>query len=229
MLAALLAASLAVQEPPVSGDIAFANRAIVVEALHRGQVAVERLGHCMTRRSASAGVEMLYDENLSVLRDAFEAAEALYPDIDRLSETIPLMTGPQAPRCDGRSLRAYDAAARQATGDARVHTDTDAALLAHGLWLGALHLCGGRVTAVEIGEPVFYGARPGIIFRFSPEFAPKVRALTARRVGRLLAVVLEGRVIMSPRVNEPMSDAASIAGPEAVPISRIRAAVMEPC
>jgi len=229
MLAFLLAASFAAQEPPAPGDITFANRAVVVEALHRGQVAIDRIGHCVTRRSAGAGVEMLYDERLSVLRDAFEAAEALYPDIDPVSETIPLMTGPQAPRCDGGSLRTYDASARQAIGDARVHIDADAALLAHGLWIGSLHLCGGRVAAVETGEPESYGGRPGIIFRFSPEFAPRVRALTAQRVRRPLAVVLDGRVIMSPRVNEPLSDAASIAGPEAVPIDRIRAAVAEPC
>lgn len=229
MLAFFLASSLAVQEPPVSGDVTFANRAAVVEALHRGQVAIDSIGHCMTRRSVSAGVEMLYDERLSVLREAFEGAAALYPDIDPVSETIPLLTGSQAPRCDSRSLQGYDAAARQAIGDARVHIDADTALLAHGLWVGTLHLCAGRVTAVEVGAPEFHGGGPGLILRFSADFAPRVRALTAQRVRKPLAVVLDGRVIMSPIVNEPLNGAASITGPETVPIDRIRAAVAEPC
>jgi hypothetical protein len=229
MLAALLAASLALQEPPMRGDIAFANRTIVEDALRRAQLALDRIGHCMTQRSGRAGVEMLYDERLSVLRDVIEAARALYPDIAPVSETIPLVTGRQAPRCDGPSVRSYDAAARQAIDDARAHIDADAALLAHGLWVGTLHLCAGRVAAVEVGAPEFHGGRPGLILRFSRDFAPRIRALTARWVGRPLAVVLDGIVIMSPIVNEPLDGAASIAGPEAVPIDRIRAAAAEPC
>lgn len=225
MLAVVLAISLALQAASPAGN-PWDN---LLPALTGAQLAVDRIGHCTTELPARRDLEIEYQALLSRAVAASHAVQDLNPDIDPAMETAVREVTAGAPSCTAAALRGYSATARR--GLAIVESGLRAGLLqqGHGLWIGSLHLCAGRVVAVEIGEPRFHGGRPGVILRFSQEFAPQVRALTAQRVGRSLAVVLDGRVIMSPRVNEPVSDAVSIAGPEVVRLDRIRAAVAEPC
>ena len=228
MLAVALAIAI-LQTPAGSGGIGFVNRDAVQEALRRGQVAVDSIGYCMTRRSAGADVESLYDSSLSILRDTSRAAEALYPDMDPVSEVISLAAGQRAPRCNRQSLRAYDEDARRASGDAQRLVEADSRLRERGLWLANLKLCGARVVAVEAASPGAATGLPGITLRFSESFGAQVRALTSRSVGRPLSIALDGVVIMSPRVMEPVGEALSITAPDGVPVDRIRAAVAAPC
>jgi hypothetical protein len=225
MLAFILAASLAVQAASPAGS-PWDN---VLSALTDAQMAVDRIGHCTTALPARRDLEEEYQALLHRTVSASHAAQDLNPDIDPAMEVAVREVAAGAPSCTAGALRSYSAAARGALAIVEAGLRANLVQQGNGLWIGNLHLCAGRVVAVEIGEPRFHGGQPGVILRFSPEFATQVRALTAQRVGRSLAVVLDGRVIMSPRVNEPISDAVSIVGPEVVPVDRIRAAVAEPC
>lgn len=197
MLLLALTASFAMQAPPVAADLGGANRNSVREALVDAQVAILRIGHCTTERPAREDLEEEYQGLSDQLLATSTTAEAFYPDIDVNMEAAVRTTGGRAPRCTAAAVRTYVADARLslAAADAGIRSD---AARRHGLWLGNLHLCRGRVTAVERGEPRFEGERPGFVLHFAPDFAPQVLVLSTQRVGKSLSVVLDGVVIMSP-------------------------------
>jgi hypothetical protein len=219
----------ALQPQPLLGDIQPANRDAVQAALSRGQTAVDRIGHCAMLGSAPDGAEHHYDALLDILRDVSDAAQDLYPDIDPISEAITQTMGARAPRCDRASVRAYDAQARQVFGEVRALVEADGTQRRHGLWLGNLRLCGGRVEAIGEEGPEFAGDSRRVTVRFSTAFAPRVRALTEAFVNRRLPVILDGTILVRATVMEPIAWSISIAAPEALPTDRLRRAAAAPC
>ena len=97
---------------------------------------------------------------------------------------------------------------------------------AHGFWIGNLRLCGERVTSVRMDDS---GGLPGLTFRFSKDFAPRVEALSRTRLGAPLAMTLDGKVVSSPVVREPLTSGASVGPVDGIPIARIRRAVATAC
>jgi preprotein translocase subunit SecD len=59
-------------------------------------------------------------------------------------------------------------------------------------------------------QPSFDQNRPVISFRFDQAGARKFGAVTTRSVGRLLAIVLDDKVISAPRINEPITGGSGI-------------------
>ena len=229
MLAFVLALSVAVQTTAAAGNPVGARWDNLLSALTDAQMAVDRIGHCTTELPARRDLEADYQALLHRTVVASHAAQDLNPDIDPAMESVVRLTAAGLPSCTATALRGYRVAARRALAIAEAALRTEPVMPSRGLWLGNLQLCGGRVVAVQTAEPDFRGAGPGLILRFSGDFAPQVRSLTAQRVGRQLSVVLDGRVLISPRVNEPMSDAIMISGPGELPLDRIRAAAMAVC
>lgn len=227
MLSSLL--SLSLQTLVTSSNLNPAYRDIAVSYLVQAQVYYERIERCTLTGPENQRGEIRQQALQARLQRATDDANEIYGHVDPVADAARVTTAGRAPGCRGQEVSTFSRVAARALDETERLMHADAAPRSRGLWIGSLHLCAGRVTAVEVGEPRFFGGRPGVILRFSPDFAPQFLALTTRRIGRTLSVVLDGRVIMSPIVNESMSDAASIAGPEAVPIDRLRAAVVRPC
>jgi hypothetical protein len=225
MIAILLVASIALQAAVPTGNPWDA----VLPALTDAQMAVDRIGHCTTELPARRELEEEYQTLLHRTVTASHAAQDLNPNIDPAMEAVVRLTAAGAPSCTPTALRGYSATARQALAIAEAGLRDGLVQRGQGLWMGSLHLCAGRVTAVELAAPDYRGDWPRLVLRFSPAFAPEVLALTTQRLRRTVAVVLDGTVIMSPMVNEPMSEAVSVGSPDPLPIDRIRAAVAEPC
>jgi preprotein translocase subunit SecD len=59
-------------------------------------------------------------------------------------------------------------------------------------------------------QPSFEQNRPVISFRFDQTGARKFGRVTSKNVGRLLAIVLDGKVISAPRINEPITGGSGI-------------------
>lgn len=59
-------------------------------------------------------------------------------------------------------------------------------------------------------QPSFDQNRPVISFRFDQTGARKFGAITSKNVHRLLAIVLDGKVISAPRINEPITGGSGI-------------------
>jgi len=220
---------LSMQALAARGDLNPSYRNIAVPYLIQAQIAFEQIEQCTLTGPGIPRREIRQQALQARLQRATDDANEIYGHVDPVADAARMTTTGPPPGCRPQDVNAHFRVAARAFDETERLLRADTTPRSHGLWLGPLRFCAGRVTAVEIGEPRSYGGGPGITFRFSPEFAPQVRALTAQRVGRTLSVVLDGRVIMSPIVNEPMGGAASIAGAEAAPIDRIRAAVAEPC
>jgi preprotein translocase subunit SecD len=54
---------------------------------------------------------------------------------------------------------------------------------------------------------------------FNPSGTEKIRAATAKHIGKLVAILLDGQVVMTAKVREPIADSAVISGD----LSRIEA------
>ena len=59
-------------------------------------------------------------------------------------------------------------------------------------------------------QPSFEQNRPVISFRFDQTGARKFGRVTSKNVGRLLAIVLDDKVISAPRINEPITGGSGI-------------------
>lgn len=229
MLALALALSAAAQTPPDAGDISDTSRTAVRQALINAQIATLRIGHCTAELPARADLEEDYQALSSRLLTISTLAEGLYPDIDVVMEAVVRTTGVPPPRCSRVAVRDYVADARRSLDAADAGIRADLARRGNGLWLGNLHLCAGTVIAVESGEPRYQGDRPGITFQFSLTFAPRVRALTARLVRKPLPLILDGVIVASPIVMEPVADAVSLHGGDALSVDAMRRATATPC
>ena len=99
-----------------------------------------------------------------------------------------------------------------------------------GLWVGPLRLCGSAVE--EIGEGTSETGMRQVVARFSPAMAAVFAEETARRVTQRLAIVLDGRLLSAPTVNEPiLGGVVVIAGGDPLEASgdELRAAAARPC
>jgi len=225
MLASALAISVALQAAASPGNM----WDTILPALTDAQLAVDRIGHCTTELPARRGLEAEYQALLGRAVAVSHAVQDLNPSIDPAMEVAVREVAAGAPSCTATALRSYSATARRALAMVEASLRAGVAQQGRGLWFGNLHLCAGRVVAVEPVAPDYRGGQPGLVLRFAAGFAPEVRALTARRVRRTIAVVLDGTVIIAPMVNEPVSVAVEIRSPDPLPADRIRAAIAEPC
>lgn len=217
---------LALQAPPL-GDLPLANREGVVDALVMARFTVGRIGTCAEELPDRSDLQETYHDLSDRLHEASDEADGLYPGID-ITDEMANRTFGRPPGCDDASLDdlVADAQSRLQTAEAMLGADT--APRGRGLWLGTLRLCGARVEGVEAGESEFAGESP-VIVRFSLAFAPRVRALTAAFVSRRLPIVLDGRIVVRPTVNEPVSHAISITSLDGTSVEQIRRAAATPC
>lgn len=174
-------------------------------------------------------------ESVSVCRpDGADALQARYEQLRADASGLIRILDPSI----GDSLRPTLCRSANAAADVRLATTALDRLAAavtrrlvamHGLWLGPLRLCGGSVA--EVTESRDEQDLPAILLYFSPAMSDRVRGETAQRVNTQLPVVLDGRVLIAPRVNEPITGGAiSIAGPELPSdASSIRAAAARSC
>ena len=97
-----------------------------------------------------------------------------------------------------------------------------------GLWIGPIRACAGTVAEATVGEDEF--RQPNLTIRFQEGWADVLHRVTAARVGRPMAIRLDGRVLAAPFVREPIAGGivavAPIAADEA---ETIRAAALGPC
>lgn len=74
-----------------------------------------------------------------------------------------------------------------------------------GVWAGALQLCRGTVSQAEIGTDGWQN-EPVLHITLTAENRGSFAALTERAIGLNLAVLVDGRVISEPNINEPIQD-----------------------
>jgi hypothetical protein len=74
-----------------------------------------------------------------------------------------------------------------------------------GAWVGALRLCRDTVSQAEIGTDGWQD-EPVLHVTLTAESRGSFAALTERSVGLKLAVLVDGRVISEPTINEPIRD-----------------------
>lgn len=88
---------------------------------------------------------------------------------------------------------------------------TGAGSAERGLWVGTIQLCRGSVeTASPVRDP---DGSAALLVTMRPEARERFAALTAERVGKTLAIRLDGRTLSEPLINEPiLGGAARISG-----------------
>lgn len=59
-------------------------------------------------------------------------------------------------------------------------------------------------------QATFYQGAPAVAFRFNPEGARKFGAITRNNPGKRFAILLDGKVISAPTINEPILDGSGI-------------------
>ena len=113
-------------------------------------------------------------------------------------------------------------AAQTATGGAR------AGPRQRGLWIGPLHICSDTVISVDSGTDRADWSTVTIVLQ------PRRRAMlereTARRVGQVMAVQVNGHTISTPRVMEPLTQGAvTVTLPNSAHAARVRASALGRC
>lgn len=79
---------------------------------------------------------------------------------------------------------------------------TAAGAAEEGLWIGPIRLCRGSVeSASPVRGP---DGSAALLLTMRPEAGERFAALTARRVGKTLAIRLDGRTLSEPLINEPI-------------------------
>lgn len=214
LAAALLAAA---PVPAASPDMAEAGDR-VSGALAGALGHIELLGHCadIDRRGEDA-YQALYQRYV----DLALQARGLY-GIDE-----PYSMPTSAPRCDRAQLLQH----RQAAGrELDMVAGALGAQLARmqGFWIGPLHMCGDDIQNVTVATDE--SGMPGVTISFAPAQTRAIRDLTAARVGKPLALVLDGQVVVSAIVYEPITGGQiSLSPGEAVTAARLRTAARQPC
>ena len=91
-----------------------------------------------------------------------------------------------------------------------------------------MRVCGGGVERADIVPDG--PRRHSVMLRLTPALRERLEAETASLVGRKLPVRLDGRLIMDPIVNEPITGGqVQLLGPTRDAARRIRRAAMRPC
>lgn len=227
MLSSLL--SLFLQPLAQSGDLHPAYRDLATTYLVQAQVYYERIEGCSLTGPESRRREERQQELQARLQRATYDANEIYGPVDPVADAARITTTGPASGCSPRDLNTHFRVAAGALDEAEQLLRADAAPRSRGLWLGNLHLCGDRVTTVEDGEPAFDGGPPSLVMHFSEAFAPRVEALTARLVQKPLSLVLNGTIIATPIVREPLVRALNITGSHRLPVDRVRVAMAAHC
>lgn len=217
MLAAgllLLAAQVAPQDPADTARTALIDSEGTLQALE----------YCLSERPSAA---LSATRALRARHNALRAeATGLLPYI---GENVGYLLPPV--RCHGRRDREVGPATAAVNRFAAAVAARRAAM--RGLWIGPMHLCGGAVLSVGAGQDE--QDRDRILIRFSPAMAATLASETSQRVGKALPVLLDGRTLTAPIVNEPiLGGEVSIAGGEPLAgldggADAFRAAAARPC
>ena len=98
-----------------------------------------------------------------------------------------------------------------------------------GLWAGALHLCRDTVAETRLaGDPS--SGEPSLGITLHPGARETLERETAARVGSELPVTLDGRVLISPVVREPLTGGMiQITGPSRKELKAVRRAARKRC
>jgi preprotein translocase subunit SecD len=73
-----------------------------------------------------------------------------------------------------------------------------------GLWIGPIRACASTVAEAAVGREEHSGL-PNLTIRFREGWADVLRRVTAARVGRPMAIRLDGRILSEPVVREPIA------------------------
>ena len=97
-----------------------------------------------------------------------------------------------------------------------------------GLWVGPIQVCRDTATQVMTGSDRSGGATATVTLR--SQWRERLRRETERRVGRPLAVRLNGRLLFAPTVREPITGGVvELHGPSQAQMEAIRAAAGRAC
>lgn len=218
----ILAASLlllAAQEVP--GDPAEAARI----AMLASEGKVQLLEECVPDRpgAARSAAQALRLRHGALRREA----TGLLPHVD---ENVGFLVPPI--RCErGRSAE-YLRRAKTAVDHFAAAVARQRATM-HGLWFGPMHLCAGSVLSIK--DSIDEQHRASILIRFAPAMRETVAAETRQRVRTQLPIVLDGRTLEEPVVNEPiLGGEISLAGGEPLAgfeggAAALQAAANRPC
>jgi hypothetical protein len=98
---------------------------------------------------------------------------------------------------------------------------------APGLWVGSIRLCRDTVEAVErIKGP---GGGPVVEFAFRPAIQPRLAEETRRLTGQVMPLRLDGRLLASPTVMEPIGGLRLHVAGELGDLEAVRSAALGPC
>jgi hypothetical protein len=96
-----------------------------------------------------------------------------------------------------------------------------------GLWVGPIPICrdtGAGVAAADLA------GRPTVTLTLAPRWRERLRRETERRVGKPLAVRLDGRIVSAPTVLEPITGGVlQLAGLSAREAAAVAAAARRAC
>jgi hypothetical protein len=210
-------------------DLNEANRAGASAALSRAHLAVDLIGHCTETWGHGRAWEGRYQALFSLVSEASDEAEELYPGMDVISDTLSSCAGTRPPRCSVRMLQSSESQARRAVTEAKVLMSIDAAPRAEGLWFGNLRLCRERVASIEAGrDPV--SERPAIVIRVADAFTRRLEALTQAHFGKRLSLVVDGRIVSRPYIWEAIREGSfRVDIPEEVTSEGLVQAAAAPC
>jgi hypothetical protein len=199
--------------------------------LTRASIAISDVEHCAAKR---ASWELKY-EALSARQFAEqERVEGLLgagvePDILTLVAAEPEL----APHCSDSFVEAASLRAEAAFLRAEGLADRLEAKMTKGLWLGLFPLCASTVQSAKLISSPDTGG-PAVLFEFKLENADELTAysksfVSDKNITISMHVRLDGRVIASPRVYEPITNALMLTGPSAPEAEAVVAAATQIC
>lgn len=107
--------------------------------------------------------------------------------------------------------------------------DRTTALMAHGVWLGPMRLCGGVVTRAEVGESEM-SPQPTLEIQLNDAGAVTLAEFTRRNVGGDLTIRLNGQLFSRPTIHEPLESGGLITtGLDVATLNVIKDELAESC
>jgi preprotein translocase subunit SecD len=213
---ALLAASLILQLAGPPQD--------ALQALHQARSAIGFVDDCR-----NDGPHPDFDAKADLLDERYHDAEDRLTSIWGTGATASIaFPEPVHRRCTRANILAAITEAERAFADHDLLFAAAIAPMSQGVWLGSLHLCKDSVAEATIGEDELT-QQPELTFHLEPVARGPLTLLTANSVGRRLALRLDGRLVVSPGVNQSIREWIAINGSDAGELERIRTASLAPC
>jgi len=221
---AILASVLAISDPVHVAKVAQAD-------LTRASIAISDVEHCAAKR---ARWELKYEALSARLFAEQERVEGLLgagvePDMVTLIAAEPEL----APHCSDRFVKAESLRAEAAfLGTGRLANRLEAKMT-KGLWLGLFPLCASTVQSAKLISSPDTGD-PAALFGFKSDKNDELTAYSKSFVSEKsitinMHVRLDGRVIASTRVYEPIKKALMLTGPPAPEAEAVVAAAAQTC